>query len=176
MRVIAAVALAVATTWLVPWKVLSPGDAPPRAQLVVYWLPASRDDMRHSDLLTSRTLTTYASQCVAMMVVRPDDYERVAKLDARGTSPLVLLADGEGHELTRIDDVRLANVEKSLKDEVHEREEEALALLDQAKETCASDKDAAVAMYRRVWDQRCLLPRQGREAGRALRKLGVDVE
>src|SRR5690242_18128772 len=107
-RILALVAIAFAAravqppepSWFVPWKVLNPGDPPLRAQLVVYWLPASRDDMRHSELLTSRTLTLYSSQCVAMHVVRPDDFERIAKLGANGRAPVVLLHDGEGREVT----------------------------------------------------------------------------
>jgi len=163
--------------WFVPWKVLNPGEAPPRAQLIVYWLPASRDDMRHSELLTSRTLTLFSSQCVAMHVVRPDDFERVAKLGANGRAPVVLLLDGEGRELTHIDNeagaLRIATIERIVRDEVRSREDEADKLLDLAR---TKEKNAAIAMYRRVFDQRCLLPRQARTALRALRKLGVDVE
>ncbi len=167
--------------WFVPWKVLTPGEAPPHAQLVVYWLPASRDDMRHSELLTSRTLTLYSSQCVAMHVVRPDDFERVAKLGANGRAPTVLLLDAEGRELTHIDSeagaLRIATVEKIVRDEVRSREDEAEKLLDVARDKLESgEKNAAVTMYRRVFDQRCLLPRQARTAQRALRKLGLDAE
>jgi len=167
--------------WFVPWKVLNPGEAPPRAQLIVYWLPASRDDMRHSELLTSRTLTLFSSQCVAMHVVRPDDFERVAKLGANGRAPVVLLLDGEGRELTHIDNeagaLRIATIERIVRDEVRAREEEADKLLDVARKTVeAGEKNAAIAMYRRVFDQRCLLPRQARTAQRALRKLGIDAE
>jgi hypothetical protein len=165
--------------WFVPWKVLSPGEAPPRAQLIVYWLPASRDNMRHSELLTSRTLTLFSSQCVAMHVVRPDDFERVAKLGANGHAPVVLLLDGEGRELTHIDNeagaLRIATVERIVRDEVRSREDEADKLLDVARKSVESgEKNAAIAMYRRIFDQRCLLPRQARAAQRALRKLDAE--
>jgi hypothetical protein len=174
-------AVAPSDAWLVPWKVLNPGDQPPSAQLVVYWLAASRDDLRHSELLTSRTLTTYAAQCVAMIVVRPDDYERVSKMGARGQVPLVLLADRDGRELARIgnDDgaLHVADVERSLRDEIHAREDAARALLDDAKSKCAAgEKDAAIALYRRVCEQRCLLPREAKEAQRALKKMGVEAD
>ena len=163
--------------WFVPWKVLNPGDAPPHAQLFLYWFPASRDDMRHSELLTSRTLTLYSSQCVAMYVVRPDDFERIAKLGANGRGPVVLLLDGDGREVTHIDSeagaLRIATVEKIVRDEMRSREDAADKLLDDAR---AKEKDAAITMYRRVWDQRCLFPRQARTAARALHKLGVEVD
>lgn len=169
------------SAWFVPWKVLNPGDAAPRAQLIVYWLPASRDDMRHSELLTSRTLTLFSSQCVAMQVVRPDDFERVAKLGATGRAPVVLLVDGEGHELTHIDNeagaLRIATVERIVRDEVRSREDEADKLLDLARTQAGSgDTNAAITIYHRICDQHCLLPRQARTAQRALRKLGVDAE
>ena len=189
VRSLAAVAIALAAhagpppdeAWFVPWKVLNPGEVPPHAQLVVYWLPSSRDDMRHSELLTSRTLTLYSSQCVAMHVVRPDDFERVAKLGANGRAPVVLLLDGEGRELTHIDNeagaLRITTVERIVRDEVRAREDEADKLLDVARSKIeAGEKNAAIPMYRRVFDQRCLLPRQARTAQRALRKLGIDVE
>ena len=189
VRILAAIAIALTThaaqppepAWFVPWKVLNPGDAPPRAQLIVYWLPASRDDMRHSELLTSRTLTLFSSQCVAMHVVRPDDFERVTKLGANGRAPVVLLFDGDGREVTHVDNesgaLRIATVERILRGEVHAREEAADKQLDEARAKCeAGEKNAAIAMYRRVFDQRCLLPRQAHTAQRALRKLGVDVE
>jgi hypothetical protein len=167
--------------WFVPWKVLNSGEAPPTAQLIVYWLPASRDDMRHSELLTSRTLTLYSSQCVAMYVVRPDDFERISKLGANQRAPVVLLLDGDGREITHIASesgaLRIASVERVVRDEVHAREDEAEKLLDDARAKAeGGEKNAAISIYRRVYDQRCLLPRQARTAQRALRKLGIDVE
>ena len=189
VRCLVAIAFAIAAdaaqptepVWFVPWKVLNPGDAPPAAQLVVYWLPASRDDMRHSELLTSRTLTLFSSQCVAMYVVRPDDFERISKLGANQRAPLVLLLDGEGREITHVESesgaLRIASVERVVRDEVHAREDEAEKLLDQARAKAdGGEKGTAIAMYRRVFDQRCLLPRQARTAQRALRKLGIDAE
>jgi hypothetical protein len=184
VRILAAIALALAVqggqppdpVWFVPWKVLNPGDTAPHAQLIVYWLPASRDEMRHSELLTSRTLTIYSSQCVAMHVVRPDDFERIAKLGANGKAPVVLLLDGDGREVTHIDNeagaLRVATVERIVRDEIRNREDEADRLLDEARR---KDKNEAISIYRYVFDQRCLLPRQARAAQRALRKLGIDV-
>jgi hypothetical protein len=137
--------------------------------------------MRHSELLTSRTLTLFSSQCVAMYVVRPDDFERVAKLGANGRAPVVLLVDADGREVTHIDNesgaLRIATVERIVRDEVHAREDAAEKLLDDARAKAdAGEKNAAITMYRRVFDQRCLFPRQAHTAQRALRKLGVDAE
>src|SRR5207237_9160230 len=49
--------------YVVPWK---PASAPPAGGLVLYWFPASNNELRNSSLKKSRTLSLYASQCVAM--------------------------------------------------------------------------------------------------------------
>src|SRR5213082_1384582 len=49
--------------YVVPWK---PASAPPAGGLVLYWFPASNNELRNSSLKESRTLSLYASQCVAM--------------------------------------------------------------------------------------------------------------
>src|SRR5438105_13016553 len=52
-----------APVYIVPWK---PASAPPAGGLVLYWFPASNNELRSSSLKESRTLSLYASQCVAM--------------------------------------------------------------------------------------------------------------
>ena len=52
----------------VPWKVLTAPDAATAGGLVVYWLPASENELKNSSLRNSRTLSLYASQCVTMGV------------------------------------------------------------------------------------------------------------
>jgi len=72
--------------------------------------------------------------------------------------------------------LRAGDVEKMMRDAIRTREESLSADLDDApKKISAGDRDVAVAIYRRVWMQRCLFPRHGREAERAMKKLGVDV-
>jgi hypothetical protein len=51
--------------YIVPWK---PASAPPAGGLVLYWFPASTNERRSSSLNESRTLSLYASQCVAMQL------------------------------------------------------------------------------------------------------------
>jgi hypothetical protein len=59
-----------------------------------------------------------------------------------------------------------------VREELDRRVSEAEALLDQAREKAdAGDTDAAIAIYRAVWERRCICPRQGRDAQRALKKL-----
>lgn len=159
----------------VPWKVLEPGNEV-KSPLVLFWIPASREEVRHSELLTSDELTLYASQCVAMRVVRFDDTSMLARLEATAPLPVAMLADSEGHVLARVDNEQgmlvVEDVEAMVRDELDRRVSEAEALLDQAREKAdAGETDAAIAMYRTVWDRRCLCPRQGRDAQRALKKL-----
>ncbi len=164
----------------VPWKVLAPGDAAPTAPLVLYWIPASPDDFKHSDLLISRPLTFYASQCVAMKVVRPDDAARIAKLGAAGSLPIAILVDGNGAELGKVaadrGSLRVRAVERLVRDKRAERDMAIESQLDEArKKALAGDRQSAIDAYRAIWDQRCLFPRRGREAQRELKRLGVQV-
>lgn len=164
----------------VPWKVLIPGDAPARAPLTLFWIPASPDDFKHSDLLFSRALTAYASQCVAMHVIRTDDAMMIEKLQVAGALPAAVLVDGDGKQIGKVSNerglLRAAEVEKLVRDQLRAREATLDAQLDDArKKALAGDRDSAVSKYRSVWDQRCVAPRKAKEAQRELKKLGVTV-
>jgi hypothetical protein len=164
----------------VPWKVIAPGDSPARAPLALYWIPASRDDFKHSELLFSRPLTSYASQCVAMQVVRADDAAMIEKLGAAGALPVAVLLDGDGKQLGKVDNERgalnVVAVEKLVREQLRAREASLDAKLDDArKKATAGDRDSAVAAYKSIWDLRCVFPRKAREAERELRKLGIAV-
>jgi hypothetical protein len=161
----------------VPWKVLRPGTALPRSPLLLFWIPASRQELRRSELLTSEELARYAAQCVAMVVVQPDDHVRIASLRIDGKLPMVLLADADGAVLARLEsesgDLPAAEVETMVREALDARSAHFDALLDDAKEKAASgETEAAIILYRKVWEQRCTCPRQGKDAQRALRKLG----
>ena len=164
---------------LVPWKVLEAGDDV-RASLVLYWVPASREELRHSDLLTSEELTLYSSQCVAMRVVRFDDWPMLDKLDIEGQLPVAVLADATGGRvIARVDSKEGAlvvdDVEAMVRDEIDRRTSEADELLDHAREKAdAGETDDAIALYRLVWERRCVCPRQARDAQRALKRLKAN--
>jgi tetratricopeptide (TPR) repeat protein len=167
--------------YFVPWKALNPGDEPLKGPLVVYWIPATREEVRKSDLLNSRTLTTYASQCVGMQLVNPDDAAMVEKLGVTGKAPTALLLDETGKAVAHVDaekgTLKLSAVEKMVRDELKAREDALDKQLDAAKAQVASgNKDGAVETYKQVWEQRCLFPRKGRDAQKALKKLGIPVE
>ncbi|MEA2489372.1 MAG: hypothetical protein QOH21_1164 [Acidobacteriota bacterium] len=160
----------------VPWKVLRPGTAPPRSPLMLFWIPASRQELRRSELLTSEELARYAAQCVAMVVVQPDDHVMIQSLRVDGRFPMVLLADGDGAVLAHLEresgELSAAEVEAMVRTAMDARAAQFDAVLDDAKEKAASgDTEAALVLYRKVLEQRCTCPRQGKDAQRALRKL-----
>src|SRR5713101_7425633 len=164
----------------VPWKVITPGDEPAKAPLILYWIPASRGDFKRSELLFSRPLTSFASQCIAMDVVRNDDSVMIAKLGVTGALPIAVLIDGEGKQLGKVANerglLRVAAVERLVRDHLRAREAVLEGQLDDARrKALAGDREAAVSLYKGVWEQRCVFPRKGREAERQLKKLGVTI-
>lgn len=164
----------------VPWKVLMPGNPPVKAPLTLFWIPASKDDFKHSDLLFSRSLTAFASQCVAMHVIRSDDAAMIERLGVAGALPAAVLVDGDGKQVGKVGNergaLRVSAVERLVRDHLRAREATLDAQLDDArKKNLAGDRDAAVSTYRAIWDQRCVAPRKAREAQRELKKLGISV-
>lgn len=157
--------------WFVPWKVLDAGQAPDDALFIVYWIPASPDDLKRSDLVTSRALAIYSSRCVAMHVVRIDDSERLEQF-GEPALPVALVADGDG-EIMRVNGaMRASDVEAMVRSEFDTREAEADDLLDEARECLKNgERQRAAALYERVARQRCSFPRQAKEAARALRRI-----
>jgi hypothetical protein len=163
----------------VPWKVASAADPPAKTSLLLYWIPVSADEFKHSALLTSRQLTTYASQCIAMQVIRSDDAAAIEKLHATGELPTAILLRIDQSELARVRNdhgiLSVTAVEKMVRDALRSRETEVGAQLDEAaRKLVRGERDAAVSLYRSVYEQRCLFPRAGREAQRALKRLGAE--
>jgi hypothetical protein len=157
---------------LVPWKVLEPGAPRESAPLVLFWVPSSPEELRRSDLLTSDDLTLYSSQCVAMRIVRLDDHETLHRLGVADELPVAVLTDDEGIVLASVPATGVAEVEAIVRETLHHRADEAEAMLDDAREKVEEGAlEAAIALYRRVWEQRCLCPRQGKTAQKALRRL-----
>lgn len=161
---------------LVPWRVLEPGakvDAP----LALFWIPSSVEELRHSELLKSDDLTLFSSQCVAMRVVRLNDEARLATLAEDVKLPVAVLVDRSSHIVGRVESedglLSVTEVEALVRAELDRRATETETTLDRARERAeANDLETATTLYRSVWEQRCLCPRQGREAKKALRKLG----
>lgn len=160
---------------LVPWKVLA-GEERVDAPLTLFWIPASSDELRRSELLTSADLTLFSARCVAMRVVRFDDGARLARLKIGEELPVAVLVDRDSRLLGRVESVDgvlpLTKIEELVRDELNAREGLAEAALDEARRRADSGElDAALAIYNSLWEQRCVCPRQGKDARRAMKKL-----
>ena len=164
----------------VPWKVVIPGESPSVSPFTLFWIPASPDDFKHSEMLFSRPLTAFASQCVAMDVIRADDAPMIGKLGVAGALPVAVLVDGDGRQLGRVDNekgvLRVAAVERLVRDQLRARDVALDALLEDAqRKAAAGDRDAAVLSYKAIWGLRCLAPKKAKTAQRELKKLGIEV-
>jgi hypothetical protein len=161
----------------VPWKVLDHGVEPAKMAFLLFWIPASSDEMRHSGLITSERLTLYAGRCIGMHVVRADDRPMLVKLGAQDEIPLAILIEG-GREVARVANqsglLSAAAVEAMVRKAFDTREVALNMMLDQASAKAASgEKAEAISLYRRVAAQGCAFPRLARTAQRAMRRFGV---
>jgi hypothetical protein len=161
--------------YLVPWQVVEKSE-PVDAPLTLYWIPSSPEELRRSELLSSRELTLASSRCVAMRVVRPDDLTRLDSLGIESDLPAVVLTGRDAEIVGQVEGkdgaVSVAEVEELVREELDRRTAEAETLLDRARERAEEqDTAAAISIYEAIWQTRCVCPRQAREAKKALRKL-----
>jgi hypothetical protein len=161
----------------VPWKVMNHDSALPADALVLYWIPSSPDELRRSQLVTSRALSVYAARCVGMHVVRADDEARIEKFGVGELLPVALLMNGEqevGRVANRNGALDADAVAHMVREAFDARELLTLERAAEARRLAeAGQTAAAVERYRRVAQERCAFPRLARDAQRALRKLGV---
>lgn len=160
----------------VPWKKWDAKTAPAKG-LVLYWFPASVDELKKSPLKGSRVLTLYSAQCVAMSVAdygEPD----LRKLVGDSKPPVVVLATPDGSAINKVEStagkLKLEQVEKAVDAEMKQRENSLDAELKAGKEKAkAGDNAAAIEALKTVVEQSCLFPKKAKEASKELKKLGV---
>jgi tetratricopeptide (TPR) repeat protein len=167
-----------APVYVVPWKVRKPQD-PPATGLVLYWFPASTNEMKNSSLRESRTLSVYASQCVSMEWA-DGRTPNADKLLGDSKLPVAVLATPDGAPVKKIENkdgkLKVADVEKLLDTEMKQRESAVDSqLAEAARKLKAGDNDGAIKEYRAVLDQKCMFPKKAKEAAKELKKLGVEV-
>jgi hypothetical protein len=165
---------------LVSWKFLPRGDDLVKGPLVLYWLPASLEEVQRSPLRISQTLLEDATRCVGLEIVVPDDAVTIEKLGATGKIPMALIVDEHGSVIRKIENargiLRSASVEQMVADELSVRDEAVYQKLTEAKKSARlGDKGRAIDLYQKIWNDRCLFPLVGSEAQRALKDLGVVV-
>ena len=161
----------------VPWKVIDATNASVPGGLALYWFPASANELQKSSLRNSRTLSLYASQCVTMGVV--DANSPVGqKLLGDQKLPVAILAAADGAVIGKAAGengmLKVGQVEKLLEAEMKQRESAVKVAMNTAKDAAKKgDKDAAISQYKGVLDQKCLFPKQAKDAANELKKLGV---
>jgi len=167
-----------APVYIVPWKIRKPTDAPSMG-LVLYWFPASADELKRSSLKESRLLSVYASQCVSMELA--DGHTPNAdKLMGDSKLPIAVLAKPDGTVINKLDNtngkLKVGDVEKLVDTEMKQRESTVDGQMkDAAAKVKAGDKDGAIAVYKSVVEQKCLFPKKAKEAAKQLKNLGAEI-
>jgi tetratricopeptide (TPR) repeat protein len=162
----------------VPWKVIQANEAAPKEGLIVYWFPASADEVKRSSLLDSRTLQLYAQQCVNMRLA--DAGTALGRKFAVNSVPVAVIAEPDGTVAGRLENkdgkLRVGDLEKLVDGVMKKREGAIKEKLESAKSKAKTgDSKGAIAEYRAVYDQKCMFPGKAKDAAKELKKLGVEV-
>jgi tetratricopeptide (TPR) repeat protein len=165
------------TVYKVPWKLWEARTAPQKG-LVLYWFPASNDEVKNSPMKTSRILTLYSAQCVSMTVADAGVPE-MKSIIGESALPVAVLATSDGATIKKVDSsggkLKIGEVEKAVEAEMKQRESALDAQLKSAKEKVkAGDNDGAIADLKPVAAERCLFPKKAKDAAGQLKKLGVE--
>src|SRR5882757_1534742 len=162
----------------VPWHLRTPTAPPVTAGLVVYWFPASKEELEKSSLRISRQLSLYASQCVSLEVADVKS-EPGQKFAADAKLPIAVIATPDGTLVSKLENsegkLKVEQVEKMVESELKHREDSLELQLKEAKEKAKSgDNNGAIPLLRSVYDQKCLFPKKAKDAAKELKKLGVN--
>src|SRR6185369_7591866 len=161
----------------VPWSMYDAHKVPQKG-LVVYWFPASNNELQKSSLKTSRILTLYAAQCVTMTVADAKTPE-LQSIIGDSALPVVVLTSADGAPIKKIENtggkLKAEQVEKVVDAEMKQREAALDEQLKTGKEKAKTgDKDGALAALKPVAEEKCLFPKKAKDAAKELKKLGVE--
>jgi len=164
-------------TYPVPWKIHD-AKTPPAKGLVLYWFPASKEELQKSSLRMSRTLSLYASQCISMELA-DTRMPNAEKLVGESKLPVAVIATPGGTAVTKVESkdgkLKVEAVEKVLDTEVKTRATALDEQLNEAKaKAAAGQKDDAIKLYQAVVEQKCMFPGKAKSAVKELKKLGVN--
>src|SRR5687768_4142836 len=131
------------TVYKVPWKLWESRTAAQKG-LVLYWFPASNDEVKKSPLLTSRILTLYSAQCVTMSV-GDAGLPELKNLVGESALPVAVLATHDGTAIKKVDSnagkLKVTEVEKAVEAEIKQRESALDAQLKSGKEKAKAGED-----------------------------------
>jgi len=165
------------TVYKVPWKIWE-ARAMPNKGLVLYWFPASNDEVKKSSLLASRILTLYSAQCVTMTVADAKTPE-LQSVIGDSAVPVAVLVNADGSPINKVENtagkLKVEQVEKLVEAEMKQRETSLDTQLKDAKEKAkAGDNPGAIALLKPVAEEKCLFPKKAKDAAKELKKLGVE--
>src|SRR6185436_15905190 len=160
-----------------PWTMYEARTIPQKG-LILYWFPASDNEIKKSSLLASRILTLYSAQCVAMRVADAKTPE-LQPIIGDSAVPVAVLANASGTPITKVENtggkLQVEKVEKVVEAEMKQRESSLDTQLKDAKDKAkAGDKDGAIALLKPVAEEKCLFPKKAKDASKELKKLGVE--
>jgi tetratricopeptide (TPR) repeat protein len=161
----------------VPWKIWEARTSPQKG-LVLYWFPATNNEVKSSPMHTSRILTLMSSQCVTMTVADAKQPE-LQKIVGDSALPVAVLTSADGSPIKKVEStsgkLKVSEVEKVVESEIKQRETALDEQLKGGKEKAkAGDKDGAIAMLKPVAEEKCLFPKKAKDASKELKKLGVE--
>ena len=165
-----------APVYMVPWKIRKAKDAPPQG-LILYWFPATENELRNSSLRESRILSLYAGKCIAMEVA-DTKVANADKLIGESKLPVAVLATPDGNPINKIENkdgkLKVGDVEKLVDAEFKAREGSIeTQIKDAGEKVKAGDSAGAVEIYKSVLEHRCMFPKKAKDAANQLKKLGV---
>ncbi len=166
------------TVYHVPWKVPDPKAAPVTSGLILYWFPASKEELQKSPLLESRDLSLYAKDCVTLQLNDMRD-PKAETLISGSKLPVAVLATPDGTPLGKVENkdgkLKVSDVEKLVGNELKTRKSNADNTLKDGRAKAASgDKPAAIALFQSILAEKCMFPDKAKDAAKELKKLGVE--
>lgn len=158
----------------IPWKFLTSDALLHDKAITIYWLPASLKEAERSSLLTSKSLRDATTRCVDLEIVLPEHAATMAKLQPAGKPVTALMVDRNGAVIRTAANVK--EIEKMVSAELAARDDAMFSAMTAAdQQVRAGNNAAAIELYKKIWDDRCLFTLAGSEAQRALKRLGVTV-
>ncbi|HEV8427689.1 MAG TPA: tetratricopeptide repeat protein [Pyrinomonadaceae bacterium] len=161
----------------VPWKIWEARSAPSKG-LVLYWFPTPTENVKKSNLMSSRILTLYSAQCVTMTIAGAQTPE-LQSIIGNSAPPFAVLANADGSPINKVENtggkLKLEQVEKLVDAEMKQRESSLDTQLKEAKEKAkGGDSQGAIALLKPVAQEKCLFPKKAKDAAKELKKLGAE--
>ena len=163
----------------VPWNNPKTSKSAPATEgLILYWFPATKEEIQKSSLRESRALSLYAAQCVAMNLADRET-PNAEKLIGGSKLPIAVLATPDGTPVNKVENtagkLKVSDVEKLVGTEVKTRETALDATLKDAKaKAAAGDNVEAIKLYKTVAAEKCMFSKKAKTAASELKKLGAE--